>query len=92
MKILFITAYFTPCRFGWGYMRLCEQVAGGLQARGHSAAVLTSSCVDGAEIKSYPVHRLLTIDPDWDRKASAFQQFFLDAAPESELLIKHFSS
>jgi glycosyltransferase involved in cell wall biosynthesis len=77
MKILFITAYFTPCRLGWGYMRLCEQVADGLQARGHQVAILTSSYRDGAEIKSYPVHRLLTIDPDWNIETSAFQQFFV---------------
>ncbi len=77
MKVLFITAYYTPCNLGWGYMRLCEQVADGLHARGHQVAVLTSQYVDGDEVKPYPVHRDLVIDPDWNISTSAMQQFFV---------------
>lgn len=57
-------------------MRICEQVADGLVERGHQVAVLTSTYRDGEEVKSYPVHRLLPIDPDWNAETSATRQFF----------------
>ena len=76
MKVLFITAYFPPSRFGWGYMRICEQVADGLAEKGHQVAVLTSTYRDGVEVKPYSVHRLLPIDPDWNAEKSATRQFF----------------
>ena len=76
MRILFITAYFPPCDYGWGYMRICEQVSDGLHARGHEVAILTSTYQHGAEIKPYPVYRKLRIDPDWLLPQSATIQFF----------------
>ena len=76
MRVLFITAYFSPCQYGWGYMRICEQVADGLAARGHDVAVLTSTYRDGPEVKSYPVYRQLTIEPDWLLPESPAKQFF----------------
>lgn len=78
MRVLFITNYYPPSNHGWGYMQLCEEVADGLAARGHEIAVLTSTRRDGPEInRSYPVHRLLTIDPDWYSRRSAARQFFI---------------
>ncbi len=76
MRVLFVTAYFPPCQYGWGYMRICEQVADGLSARGHKVAVLTSTYQDGPEVKPYPVFRQLRIDPDWVLNRSAMLQFF----------------
>lgn len=76
MKVLFLTAYYPPCNYGWGYMRICEMVADGLAAMGHKVAVLTSTYRHGAEFKPYPVYRLLPIDPDWTLPQSATQQFF----------------
>ena len=76
MRVLFITAYFPPCQYGWGYMRICEQVADGLAARGHEVAVLTSTYQDGPEVKPYPVFRQLTIEPDWLLPQSPAKQFF----------------
>lgn len=76
MKILFVTAYFPPCQYGWGYMRLCEQVADGLYDRSHEISVLTSTYQDGEEIKPYPVYRELPLDPDWHSRMPAFFQFF----------------
>ena len=76
MRVLFITAYFTPCQYGWGYMRICEQVADGLAERGHEVGVLTSTYQDGPEVKPYPVFRKLTIDPDWLLPESPAKQFF----------------
>lgn len=77
MNILFITAYYTPCHLGWGYMRLCEQVADGLHGRGHNIAVFTSTYVDGDEVKPYPIYRDLIIDPDWNSDTPAMKQFFV---------------
>ena len=57
-------------------MRICEQVADGLAARGHKVAVLTSTYQDGPEVKSYPVFRQLTIEPDWLLPESPAKQFF----------------
>ncbi|MCB8968163.1 MAG: glycosyltransferase family 4 protein [Ardenticatenaceae bacterium] len=76
MKILIITAYYPPCDYGWGYMRICEQVADGLHERGHQIEVLTSTYRHGEEFKPYPVQRSLHIDPDWLLPQSAMQQFF----------------
>jgi glycosyltransferase involved in cell wall biosynthesis len=57
-------------------MQLCEEVADGLSAKGHAIAILTSTCCDGNEIaRSYPVHRLLPIDPDWHSGKLGFWQF-----------------
>ncbi len=78
MRLLFITNYYPPSRYGWGYMQLCEEVADGLAARGHEIAVLTSTYRDGPELpRPYPVYRLLTIEPDWHGRRSAAWQFFV---------------
>lgn len=78
MKILFLTNYYPPCKYGWGYMQLCEEVADGLSAHGHQVAVLTSDQRHGDELpRLYPVHRRLQIDPDWYAGRSAAAQFFL---------------
>jgi glycogen(starch) synthase len=78
MNILFITNYYPPSKYGWGYMQLCEEVADGLCAKGHEVAVLTSTRCDGEEItRAYPVHRLLHIDPDWESNRPAAWQFFV---------------
>ena len=78
MRILFVTNYYPPCQYGWGYMQLCEEVADGLAAKGHDVAVLTSTYRQGDEIsRAYPVHRLLTIEPDWHCGRSAALQFFI---------------
>lgn len=78
MRILFITNYYPPSRYGWGYMQLCEEVADGLAARGHEIAVLTSTQRDGPESdRPYPVHRLLSIEPDWHSPRPAAWQFFV---------------
>lgn len=76
MRVLFITAYYPPCDFGWGYMQLCARVADELHARGHAVAVLTSTYRHGPEQAPYPVHRDLPLDPDWHSEVSAMRQFF----------------
>ncbi len=76
MNVLFVTAYYPPCNSGWGYMRICELVADGFVERGHSVAVLTSNYQDGPETKSYPIHRKLHIDPDWQSSRRPLVQFF----------------
>lgn len=93
MRILFITNYYPPSDHGWGYMQLCEEVAEGLVAKGHEIAVLTSTRRDGLEIpRSYPVHRLLTIDPDWHRDRSAARQFFVGRRRREHEAIGHLKS
>lgn len=78
MKVLFITAYYPPCSYGWGYMRICEQVADGLSTLGHDICILTSKHQDGDEPeRPYPVYRWLSIDPDWALPQSATRQFFV---------------
>ena len=89
MRILFITAYFPPCQYGWGYMRICEQVADGLAARGHEVAVLTSTYQDGPEVKSYPVYRQLTIEPDWLLPESPAKQFFFGRKLREQTAVSH---
>lgn len=90
MRILIITNYYPPSDGGWGYMQLCEEVADGLVARGHEIAVLTSTRRDGPEItRSYPVHRLLTIDPDWNGDKSAAWQFFVGRRRREREAIAH---
>lgn len=77
MNILFVTNYFPPCQFDWGYMQLCEETVEGLAARNHNVAVLTSVYRHGEEIgRDYPVYRLLAIDPDWNSNRPGYQQFF----------------
>lgn len=77
MRYLMINNYFSPCRYGWGYRQLFEQATAGLHEMGHTVAVLTSSERHGPEIaRPYPVHRLLTIEPNWEEKRSAPRQFF----------------
>ena len=91
MKILFITNYYPPSNYGWGYMQLCEEVADGLAVKGHEIAVLTSTQCDGAEIpRAYPVHRLLPIDPDWNSNKSAAWQFFVGRRQREEQALAHF--
>jgi glycosyltransferase involved in cell wall biosynthesis len=58
-------------------MRICEQVADGLFARGHDVAVLTSTYQDGPELKPYPITRALAIEPDWQLPSSPAKQFFI---------------
>jgi glycosyltransferase involved in cell wall biosynthesis len=89
MRVLFITAYFPPCQYGWGYMRICEQVADGLAARGHEVAVLTSSYQDGPEVKPYPVYRQLTIEPDWLLPQSPAKQFFFGRREREQTAVSH---
>ena len=89
MRVLFITAYFPPCQYGWGYMRICEQVADGLAERGHDVAVLTSTYQDGPEIKPYPVHRHLTIEPDWLLPESPAKQFFFGRKQREQTAVAH---
>jgi glycosyltransferase involved in cell wall biosynthesis len=89
MRILFITAYFPPCQYGWGYMRICEQVADGLAERGHDVAVLTSTYQDGPEVKPYPVYRHLTIEPDWVLPESPAKQFFFGRKQREKTAVSH---
>jgi glycosyltransferase involved in cell wall biosynthesis len=78
MRILFISNFYPPTQQGLGYMQLCEEVADGLKARGQEIAILTSTYLDGDEPRrTYPVHRLLTIDPDFPSGRPISQQFFL---------------
>ena len=91
MKILVITSYYPPSRLGWGYMQLCEEVADRLAARGHLVTVLTSTYRDGSEIaRSYAVHRVLDIDPDWNEKKSAAWQFFVERRSRERRAIARF--
>ncbi len=88
MRVLFITAYFPPCDFGWGYMRLAESAADALHARGHTVEVLTSTYRHGPEAKPYPVHRTLELDPDWHAGRSAVLQYFLDSPRRERLAMQ----
>ena len=79
MKILFVSNYYPPSNYGWGYMQLCEEVVDGLAQRGHETVVLTSNEWQGQDIpRPYPVHRLLPLDPDWNSSRSAAWQFFFE--------------
>jgi len=90
MKILFISNYYPPSNYGWGYMQLCEEVADGLAARGHRIVVLTSIQRDGPEIvRPYRVHRLLTIEPDWRSAHSAAWQFFIGRRRREREAVAH---
>lgn len=90
MRVLFITNYYPPCQYGWGYMQLCEEVADGLVHRGHEVAVLTSTELHGVEMeRPYPVHRLLTIEPDWENGAFAPAQFFVGRRRREETAVAH---
>jgi glycosyltransferase involved in cell wall biosynthesis len=91
MKILVITSYYPPSRLGWGYMQLCEEVTDRLAARGHKMAVLTSTYRDGSETaRSYPVYRVLSIDPDWNENKSAAWQFFVERRARERQAIAQF--
>jgi glycosyltransferase involved in cell wall biosynthesis len=66
MRVLFISNYFPPHHVG-GYEELCQEVAEGLERRGHDLAVLTSrrgepSSADHAG----PVFRWLHTEIDYD--------------------------
>jgi glycosyltransferase involved in cell wall biosynthesis len=77
VKILFINNYYSPCKFGGGYRQLCEEVADGLAARGHTIAVLTSTYRHGDEYeRPFPVHRSLLLDPDPHSDRTIAHQFF----------------
>ncbi|MCP4423361.1 MAG: glycosyltransferase family 4 protein [Chloroflexi bacterium] len=89
MRILFITAYYPPCDYGWGYMRVCEQVADGLHHRGHDIAILTSTCRHGDEFKPYPAYRSLHIDPDWTLRQPAMWQFFVGRKSREQQDVAH---
>lgn len=59
-------------------MQLCEEVANGLEARGHEISVVTST--DGVGLGpavAYPVHRCLELEPDWERSESVAWGFFV---------------
>jgi glycogen(starch) synthase len=91
MRILVITSYYPPSRLGWGYMQLCEEVTDWLATRGHHVTVLTSTYRDGPEIaRSYDVHRVLDIDPDWNEKKSAAWQFFVERQSRERRAIARF--
>ncbi|MBN2394318.1 MAG: glycosyltransferase family 4 protein [Anaerolineae bacterium] len=78
MRILFVSNYYPPCRYAWGYQQLCEEVADGLHAKGHDIAILTSTYSDNSDTAHpYPVYRVLPIDPDWNSGQSAAVQFFV---------------
>jgi len=90
MRILIITNYYPPSDYGWGYMQLCEEVADGIAARGHDIAVLTSTYRDGAEPqRPYPVFRLLTIEPDWNKRMPAAWQFFVGRRRRERKAVAH---
>ena len=90
MRILFVTSYYPPASFGWGYMQLCEEVAAGLCESGHDIAVLTSTHRHGDEIdRPYPVHRLLRLDPDWHCGKSATWQFFVGRRERERRAVAH---
>jgi glycogen(starch) synthase len=76
LKILFITNHYPPSTHAGGYAQLCEEVADGLFARGHAVEVLASAS-GGKVTHSYPVHRLLPIDPDWHSSRPGAWQFFV---------------
>lgn len=78
LRILFITNHYPPSGYGWGLMQLCEEVANGLFAKGHTIAVLTSTYGDTSNATySYPVYRCLSIDPDWYGGKPGALQFFV---------------
>ncbi|RME48100.1 MAG: glycosyltransferase family 1 protein [Caldilineae bacterium] len=90
MRILFITNYYSPARYGWGYRQLCEEVADGLAAIGHALAVLTSTHRNGPEPpRPYPVHRLLHIEPDWESPFPAAWQFFAGRRRRERQAVAH---
>lgn len=90
MRILFVTNYYPPFSYGWGYMQLCEEVAEGLFDRGHDIAVLTSTHCDSDEtVHPYPVHRLLRMDPDWYSGKSAAWQFFVGRRQRERRAVAH---
>jgi glycogen(starch) synthase len=92
MKVLFISNFYPPSKQGLGYMQLCEEVADGLAARGHSVAVLTSTDLDGDEQeRPYPVYRQLEIDPDWINGQSTSRQFFFERRRKEALAMSTFS-
>ena len=73
-------------------MQLCEEVTNRLAARGHLVTVLTSTYQDGPEIeRSYAVHRVMEIDPDWNEKRSAAWQFFVERRSRERLAIAQFN-
>jgi len=90
MRILVITSYYPPSRYGWGYMQLCEEVADGLSAKGHTIAVLTSTYRDGDEIvRQYPVYRSLSIDPDWHSDKLGAWRFFVGRRQREQRAVAH---
>jgi glycosyltransferase involved in cell wall biosynthesis len=71
-------------------MQLCEEVVDGLAAKGHDPVVLTSTRCDGPEIdRPYPVHRVLTIDPDWHTGRSGAWQFFIGRKRRAREAVAH---
>lgn len=89
MRVLFISNYYPPANDGLGYMQLCEEVAEGLNERGHEIQVLTSLQISGKEYhQDYPVYRLLSIEPDYERSPAA--QFFFGRRAREKQAIKDF--
>ncbi|MEA3335282.1 MAG: glycosyltransferase family 4 protein [Chloroflexota bacterium] len=87
MRILFLSNYYPPLEVG-GYEQLCRDVAERLAGRGHTIAVLTSTYGLGKEPVGqdvdYDVHRLLRLQPDFDRRLGATLQFFLTRQPDEQ--------
>ncbi len=79
MKILFVSNYYPPYEVG-GYEQLCRDVVERMRQRGHETCVLTSNRGErstAASVSTQPVHRVLTIQPDYDRHLNPVWQFFL---------------
>lgn len=72
-------------------MRICEQVADGLVVLGQSVSVLTSTYRNGPDIKPYPVHRLLSLDPDWNLNQPIAWRFYIGRKARETLDIENLS-
>ena len=79
MKILFISNYYPPHEVG-GYEQLCRDVVERMAQRGHETHVLTSNRgmkSGAAPGETYPVYRVLAIQPDYEHWLNPTWQFFL---------------
>jgi glycogen(starch) synthase len=98
MRLLFLTNFYPPASRG-GYEQWCQEVAEGLQGRGHEVAVLTSRY--DREALTQPdlagVHRELHLEMELASLRNGIQFFTSRAAHENEnlarleQLIKEFS-
>jgi glycosyltransferase involved in cell wall biosynthesis len=93
MKILFLTNFYPPCNYGWGYAQLCEEVANGLSDKGHRVFVLTSKSYGNGTLcktQNYPIFRKLSLDPNWNNNQWAALQFFFCRRRREQEAIKTF--